>query len=135
VGKSVVDESLSGTARFLHSLDVTSGTDVSRQSAESLRMAHKYPNILIHCVFSTKERRDLIPPEILPQLWKYFAGIGRNHGIALLAAGGIGNHSHLLIVLPSDMALAKALQILKAGLSHSMPSALDACPELTDRFS
>ncbi|MFY9947187.1 MAG: IS200/IS605 family transposase [Candidatus Sulfotelmatobacter sp.] len=81
-------------------------------------MAHKYPNILIHCVFSTKERRDLVPQEILPRLWKYFVGIGRNHGIAVLAAGGISNHSHLLIALPSDMTVAKAMQVLKANSSR-----------------
>ena len=81
-------------------------------------MAHKYPNILIHCVFSTKERRDLIPREILPRLWKYFAGIGRNHRISVLAAGGTSNHSHLLIVLPSDMPVAKAVQVLKANSSR-----------------
>jgi putative transposase len=80
-------------------------------------MAHKYPNVLIHLVFSTKERRDLIPQEILPKLWKYFAGIGRNHRISVLAAGGISNHSHLLIVLPSDMPVAKAVQVLKANSS------------------
>lgn len=81
-------------------------------------MAHKFPNIIIHCVFSTKERRDLVPREMLPKLWKYFAGIGRNHGIAVLAAGGISNHSHLLIVLPSDMAVSKAVQVLKANSSR-----------------
>jgi putative transposase len=81
-------------------------------------MAHKYPNVLVHCVFSTKERRDLIPEEILPRLWKYFAGIGRNHGISVLAVGGISNHSHLLIVLPSDMPVAKAIQVLKANSSR-----------------
>jgi putative transposase len=81
-------------------------------------MAHKYPNILVHCVFSTKGRRDLIPQEILPRLWKYFTGIGRNHGISVLAAGGISNHSHLLIVLPSDMPIAKAVQVLKANSSR-----------------
>jgi hypothetical protein len=26
-------------------------------------MVHKYPNVLIHCVFSTKNREDLIPDE------------------------------------------------------------------------
>jgi putative transposase len=36
-------------------------------------MSHRYPSILIHCVFSTKERRDLIPQEMLPRLTKYFA--------------------------------------------------------------
>lgn len=81
-------------------------------------MAHRYPNILIHCVFSTKERRDLIPQKMLPELSKYFAGIGRNHGISVLAAGGTSNHSHLLIVLPPDMAVAKAVQVLKANSSR-----------------
>ena len=100
--------------------DVTSDTDICSKTVDSRQMAHKYPNILIHCVFSTKERRDLIPQEMLPQLWKYFAGIGRNHGIAVLAAGGISNHSHLLIALPSDMPVAKAVQILKANSSRWM---------------
>jgi putative transposase len=81
-------------------------------------VAHKYPNILIHCVFSTKERKDLIPNDLLPRLWKYVAGIGRNHGIAVLAAGGTANHSHLLIALPSDMTPAKAVQVLKANSSR-----------------
>ena len=81
-------------------------------------MAHRYPNILIHCVFSTKERANLIPPDILPKLWKYFAGIGRNHGIPVLAAGGISNHSHLLIALPPDVPVAKAVQVLKVNSSR-----------------
>jgi REP-associated tyrosine transposase len=81
-------------------------------------MAHRYPNILIHCVFSTKERRNLIPQEVLPKLSKYFAGIGRNHGISVLAGGGISNHSHLLVVLPPDMSVAKAVQVLKANSSR-----------------
>jgi REP element-mobilizing transposase RayT len=81
-------------------------------------MAHKYPNILIHCVFSTKNREDLIPDEMRSRLWKYFAGIGKNHGIPVLSAGGIANHAHLLIVLPSDTSLAKAMQVLKANSSR-----------------
>lgn len=81
-------------------------------------MAHKYPNILVHCVFSTKERKNLIPGEMIPKLCKYFAGIGRNHGIPVLAAGGISNHSHLLIALPADVSVAKAIQVLKANSSR-----------------
>ncbi|MGA2857549.1 MAG: IS200/IS605 family transposase [Candidatus Sulfotelmatobacter sp.] len=81
-------------------------------------MAHRYPNILIHCVFSTKNRQDLTPPELLPKLWKYLSGIGRNHGVVVLAAGGMSNHSHLLIALPPDMPVAKAVQVLKANSSR-----------------
>ena len=81
-------------------------------------MAHRFPNLLIHCVFSTKERRDLIPADLLLKLAKYFAGIGRNHGISILAAGGTSNHAHLLLVLPPDLAVAKAVQVLKANSSR-----------------
>ncbi|HMB83863.1 MAG TPA: IS200/IS605 family transposase [Terriglobales bacterium] len=81
-------------------------------------MAHRYPNILIHLVFSTKNRRDLIPNELRTVLWKYLAGIGRNHKIPVLAAGGTANHVHLLIALPSDVSTAKAVQILKANSSR-----------------
>jgi hypothetical protein len=47
-------------------------------------MAHKYPNILIHLVFSTKNRQNLIPANMHDLLWKYLAGIGRNHKIPVL---------------------------------------------------
>jgi putative transposase len=83
-------------------------------------MAHKYPNILIHLVFSTKNRRDLIPNELLIVLWKYLAVIGRNHKIPVLAAGGTANHVHVLIALPSDASAAKAVQVLKAYSSRWM---------------
>jgi REP element-mobilizing transposase RayT len=97
---------------------VTSATDEQRANVHIVQMAHKYPNVLVHFVFSTKERRDLIPQEMLPRLWKYFAGIGRNHGIPVLAAGGTSNHSHLLIALPETMPVAKAVQVLKANSSR-----------------
>jgi len=108
-------ESRLGTAP---SLKVISNLDSPSKLWIACGMAHRYQNILIHCVFSTKERRDLIPLETLPKLWKYFVGIGRNHGVQILAAGGISNHAHLLIVLPPDMAAAKAVQVLKANSSR-----------------
>jgi putative transposase len=81
-------------------------------------MAHKYPNILIHIVFSTKNRRDQIPNELHALLWKYLGGIGRNHKIPVLAAGGTANHVHVLIALPTDVTVAKVVQILKANSSR-----------------
>ncbi len=81
-------------------------------------MAHKFPNILIHLVFSTKNRQDLIPDNLRALLWKYLAGIGRNHKIPILGAGGTANHVHLLIALPSDLTTAKAVQVLKANSSR-----------------
>ncbi len=81
-------------------------------------MSHSYPNVLVHCVFSTRERRPLIPADVQPRLWRYLSGIARGHKITLLECGGTTNHLHVLLVLPSDMPLSKAVQILKANSSR-----------------
>ena len=81
-------------------------------------MSHSYPNVLVHCIFSTKERRNMIPHNLLENLGRYFVGIGKGHDIPVLCAGGTSNHAHLLIALPATIPLAKAVQILKANSSR-----------------
>jgi putative transposase len=81
-------------------------------------MAHTYPNVLIHCVFSTKNRQNSIPEDLREKLSMYFAGIGKGHDIPILCSGGAANHAHLLIALPASMPLAKAVQVLKANSSR-----------------
>ena len=83
-------------------------------------MAHSYANNLVHCVFSTKERRKLIASAMQPRLWAYIAGIGKNHDIEILATGGIENHVHVLLALPPTMTLSKAIQTIKANSSRWM---------------
>jgi putative transposase len=81
-------------------------------------MAHTYPNVLVHCVFSTKDRRQTIADELRENLARYFVGIGKGHEIPILCAGGTANHVHLLMALPATMPLAKAVQVLKANSSR-----------------
>lgn len=83
-------------------------------------MSHSYPNVLIHCVFSTKERSNSIPTELQEKLWKYLAKIGACHKIPVLEVGGTANHIHLLLALPADVPLSKAIQVLKANSSRWM---------------
>jgi putative transposase len=80
-------------------------------------MSHTYSSVRVHVVFSTKERRDLIPAETQSTLWAYIAGIAHNHGFEVIKAGGIANHAHVLLLLPATMPLAKAVQLLKGSSS------------------
>ena len=80
-------------------------------------MSHSYISELIHCVFSTKERRDLIADELQPRLWSFLGGIARRNGFKIVAAGGTKNHMHILLSIPASMPLAKAVQLLKGGSS------------------
>ena len=83
-------------------------------------MAHSYSRNHIHLVFSTKERRSTISAERQAGLWAYIAGICKNHEMIPLAVGGTENHVHLLFNIPPTVALAKAVQALKANSSRWM---------------
>jgi putative transposase len=80
-------------------------------------MAHSYVNSLFHCVFSTKERQPLIAESLQERLWPYIGGIARDNKMKALAIGGIEDHAHVLLSLPSTMTISKAIQLIKGGSS------------------
>jgi REP element-mobilizing transposase RayT len=80
-------------------------------------MAHSYISNYYHCVFSTKERRRLITPDLEERLWPFLGGIARQHDMKALAIGGVEDHVHLLLSLPSTLAVAKAIQVIKGESS------------------
>jgi REP element-mobilizing transposase RayT len=51
------------------------------------------------------------------RLQAYMGGIARENGMAALAVGGITDHVHVLLSLSRTIAVAKAVQLLKAGSS------------------
>jgi putative transposase len=81
-------------------------------------MSHTHAANFVHCVFSTKERRDLISAELQEGLYAYLTGIADNLGFKILSAGGTSNHVHLLIGLPPALTLAEVVQKLKANSSR-----------------
>ena len=76
-----------------------------------------YVSSYFHCVFSTKERRPLIPPSLRDRLWPFLGGIARNNEMKAIEIGGVQDHVHVLLSLPSTLSVAKALQLIKGGSS------------------
>ena len=68
-------------------------------------MAHSFNSCLMHCVFSTKERRPLIPPPLRERLWPFLGGIARQNGIKAIEIGGVQDHVHVLLSLPAVSAV------------------------------
>jgi len=62
-------------------------------------MPQSLVKLLVHIVFSTKNRGDLIMPEIEDGLSGYLHGIIENNKSKLILANGTANHVHLLISL------------------------------------
>ena len=80
-------------------------------------MSHSYVSNLMHCTFSTKERYPWIDADLELRLWPYIGGIARENRMKALAIGGIFDHLHALLSLPSTMSFAKAVQLIKGGSS------------------
>ncbi|MFZ2642008.1 MAG: IS200/IS605 family transposase [Verrucomicrobiia bacterium] len=80
-------------------------------------MANSYIACFMHCVFSTKERRQQITDDVRERLWAYVGGIARENDMRAMAIGGTADHIHVLLSLPATMSVAKAVQLIKGGSS------------------
>ncbi|HEV7925668.1 MAG TPA: IS200/IS605 family transposase [Verrucomicrobiae bacterium] len=69
------------------------------------------------CVFSTKDRQPLITAALRERLWPFLGGIARNNKMKAIEIGGVEDHVHLLLSIPSTVSIAKALQLIKGGSS------------------
>ena len=80
-------------------------------------MAQTLVSLLVHVVFSTKNRANLITPTIEPDLYKYISGTLRKMESPCLKIGGTANHLHLLVSQSKNIALAFLLEELKKSSS------------------
>ena len=81
-------------------------------------MPGTYSRILLHTVFSTKDRANLITPTIQPELYAYMGGIVRDMKGVLFEIGGIANHVHMLVRWRTDESVAALMREVKSGSSH-----------------
>jgi putative transposase len=80
-------------------------------------MPHTHIDNTMHFVFSTKDRRPFIKPALQLLLWPYMGGIARHSRIRPIIIGGMEDHVHMLLALPSDIDPATAMRLIKGGSS------------------
>ncbi len=80
-------------------------------------VASTLTRILIHIVFSTKNRGSMISQEIEPELYAYVGGICRRLGSPLLDMGGTADHVHLLVSLAKTISVSDLLLNVKRDSS------------------
>ena len=80
-------------------------------------MASTYTKLLYHIVYSTKERRPLITPDLREPLYKYIGGIIRGEGAHLIEIGGVQDHIHIVAKLKPIHAPAELIKIFKSKSS------------------
>ena len=85
-------------------------------------MAQSLARILIHIVFSTKERRPLIGDDTMPRLHGYLAKVCQSCGCDAYQVGGTADHVHMLVSLSRTIAVADLVRVVKRDSSHWMKS-------------
>ncbi|HQU86023.1 MAG TPA: IS200/IS605 family transposase [Pyrinomonadaceae bacterium] len=89
----------------------------SLKATNKKNMPQSVYKMLAHIVFSTKNRADLIAPEIETGLFGYIHGIAENKGAKLIIAGGTANHIHLLVSLPKKIDVPELIGDIKRDSS------------------
>ena len=81
-------------------------------------MPQSLAKILVHAVFSTKERRRFLRDAILrDELHRYLGGTVGNLGCQPMIVGGVEDHVHMLFALSRTSAVAEVLKEVKRSSS------------------
>ena len=73
-----------------------------------------YTQLIYHIVISTYKRERTLFEAHERELYNYMYGIARNRNVVVYRIGGMPDHVHLLVGLPSDLSVAKFVQELKS---------------------
>ncbi len=73
--------------------------------------------IYVHLVWATWDRQPFITPAIERDLHRTIEAICRDCGCDVLAIGGMPDHVHILVTLPTTISLADVVRRVKSGSS------------------
>jgi REP element-mobilizing transposase RayT len=83
-------------------------------------MAQSLANVLLHLVFSTKNRQTWIDDLIEEELFKYVGGICRELRCPSHRIGGADDHIHIACSFSRTIAISKLLEEIKSSSSKWM---------------
>ncbi len=83
-------------------------------------MPQSLSKILLHVVFSTKNRNAWVDHRLQPRLHAYVAGACRVVGSEAYRVGGMDDHIHIACSLPRTLTVGKLLEQIKKSSSSWM---------------
>jgi REP element-mobilizing transposase RayT len=81
-------------------------------------MSQSLALLLVHVIFSTKDRAPFLRRELRSELHAYLATVTRNLGCECFLVGGVEDHVHLAVGLSRTLTAAKLVEQLKTASSH-----------------
>ncbi len=80
-------------------------------------MSQSLLKVYLHIVFSTQERRDLIPENRKEEVWSYIGGVINHSGGQSMLVGGTSNHVHILCAINATTTIAEFVRDVKSRSS------------------
>ena len=76
-------------------------------------MPQSLANVIIHLVFSTKDRHPFLDRDIRDRMQAYLATLCRDNGSTCHKVGGIADHVHIVTTLPRTLSQSDLLEDIK----------------------
>jgi putative transposase len=92
-------------------------------------MPQSLSNILVHLVFSTRDRTPNLSPSLQAELHPYIVGVFRNFDCPSLQVGGTDDHVHVLFRLSRTVSVAQVVEKVKTSSSKWIKSRAPQCSE------
>jgi putative transposase len=88
-------------------------------------MPQSLSKVIVHIIFSTKDREPWLDSDVRPRMHAYLATICRDLGAEYVRVGGVSDHIHLVATLPRTLSQAQLIEHIKKTSSKWI-KALDA---------
>ena len=85
----------------------------ARQPSGGATMSQSLSKILVHVIFSTKNRTPCLPSPVRPLLWRYLAGALDALDSRAIQIGGTSDHVHILCHMSKTVAICKLVEQIK----------------------
>ena len=76
-------------------------------------MPQSLSQVILHIVFSTKDRRPWLAPAIRPRMHAYLATVCRDCGCEAYRVGGVADHAHIAARLARTIGQSELLEKIK----------------------
>ena len=88
-------------------------------------MAQSLSKVVLHIIFSTKDRESWLDSDVRPRMHAYVATVCRDFGAELVRVGGMADHVHIVTTLPRTLSQAQMIERIKK-VSSKWIKTLDA---------
>ena len=76
-------------------------------------MPQSLSKVIVHIIFSTKNREPWLVSNVRPRVHAYVATVCRDLGAELVRVGGVADHVHIVTTLPRTVTQAQLMERIK----------------------